>query len=191
MSSESSEKAEEKAPIDAESTTKMTFTNEEIRPFATYLLAAVASKMLQNEAPASSALVKELLGHQAAKNANVEGEGSEKKTAEQLKADLVKDLLRSGVDPALFDSLLSNEINRRLKVRFGAFFLGITFVFTAASYSIVILNSVFGWKISEVSITALIIQAPIQLIGLLYIVARNLFPSSEIPLRKERLNQAA
>jgi len=186
MSSESAGPTEEKASADTKSTTELTLTADEVRPFATYLLAAVAAKMLQNEG-ASSSLVKELLRHGTIANAKADGEiPGAKKTTEQLKADLVKDLLRSGVDPALFDSLLSNEINRRLKVRFGVFFLVITFVFTAASYSIVILNSVCGWKISDVAITSLIIQAPIQLIGLLYIVARNLFPSTETPFGRER-----
>lgn len=89
---------------------------------------------------------------------------------------LVKELIDSGIDPVAFDVLMSNEMNRRLKLQFGMAFLGLTTLFTAASYSIVILNGVYTWNISEVAITSLIIETPIQFIGLLYIIARNLFP---------------
>ena len=95
---------------------------------------------------------------------------------EQRKSDLVKQLLASGIDPLLFDSLLGNEIDRRLKTRFGVAFVVLTFVFTGVSYAIVILNGVYQWKISDVAITGLIIETPLQFIGLLYIIARNLFP---------------
>jgi len=88
----------------------------------------------------------------------------------------LKELTESGIDPAAFDSLISNEIDRKLKVQFGIVFLLLTFLFTAASYSIVILDGIYQWNISQVAITALIIETPIQFIGLLYIIARNLFP---------------
>ena len=91
----------------------------------------------------------------------------------------MKELTDSGIDLVVFDTLLSNEIDRRLKTRFGLAFLALTFLFTAASYSIVIFDGIYEWKISEVAITALIIETPIQFIGLLYIIARNLFPHSE------------
>jgi len=166
--------------------TSLNFTTEKVRPFATLLFATIAAKMMEEDGAGSGSVVKQLLRHQPTGSLTSRSElTGERKTTEQEKADLVKDLLKSGIDPALFDSLLSNEINRTLKVRFGAFFLVITFVFTAASYIIVILNSVFQWKISDVAITSLIIQAPIQLIGLLYIVARNLFPGSGNPLGKK------
>ena len=102
-----------------------------------------------------------------------------KQSLEEEKHKLVKELLESDIDPVSFDILLSNEINRRLKVRFGVAFLILTLLFTIASYSIVVLDAIYKWGISEVAITALIIETPIQFIGLLYIIARNLFPSSQ------------
>lgn len=102
----------------------------------------------------------------------------EKKTLEDKKVELVKSLVGSGVDLKTFDSLISSELNRRLKVRFGVTFLTFTFLFTLASYLIVILDAINQWNISETAITALIIETPIQFIGLLYIIARNLFPQS-------------
>ncbi|MCE9684625.1 hypothetical protein LZP73_00105 [Shewanella sp. AS16] len=101
-----------------------------------------------------------------------------KRSLEEEKHTLVKELLESDIDPVAFDVLLSNEINRRLKVRFGVAFLILTLLFTAASYAIVILDGVYNWGISEIAITALVIETPIQFIGLLYIIARNLFPSA-------------
>jgi hypothetical protein len=89
---------------------------------------------------------------------------------------LVKELLRSNIDPELFDSIVSNEMDRRLKVRFGICFLLLTFLFTAASYAIVAANGVCGWGISSEAITVLLIETPLQFIGLLYVIARNLFP---------------
>lgn len=100
------------------------------------------------------------------------------KSLEERKIDIVKQLLESDIDPGLFDVLLQNEVDRRLKVRFGVTFLVLTFLFTSASYAIVIFDGIYKWKISEVAITALIIETPIQFIGLLYIIARNLFPQS-------------
>ena len=101
-----------------------------------------------------------------------------KKTVEEQKHILVKQLLESDIDPVAFDVLLSNEINRRLKVQFGVAFLVFTLLFTVASYAIVILDGIYDWGISEIAITALIIETPIQFVGLLYIIARNLFPNS-------------
>lgn len=102
-----------------------------------------------------------------------------KKTLEERKTALLKELAASGIDPVLFDVLLSNEMNRRLKVQFGVAFLVFTLFFTAVSYSIVVLDGVFKWGISPIAITALIIETPIQFIGLLYIIARNLFPYAD------------
>jgi hypothetical protein len=99
-----------------------------------------------------------------------------RKSLEEKKTELVKQLLVSGIDPLLFDSLLSNEIDRRLKTRFGVSFVILTTFFTASSYAIIILNGMLDWKISTTAITGLIIETPIQFIGLLYIIARNLFP---------------
>lgn len=105
-------------------------------------------------------------------------EREKKKSLEEEKHALVKQLLESDIDPVAFDVLLSNEINRRLKVRFGVAFLVLTSLFTASSYAIVILDGIYGWHISAAAITGLIIETPIQFAGLLYIIARNLFPSS-------------
>lgn len=101
-----------------------------------------------------------------------------KKSLEEEKHLLVKSLLEADIDPVVFDVLLSNEINRRLKVQFGVAFLILTVLFTAVSYAIVILDGIYFWGISEVAITALIIETPIQFVGLLYIIARNLFPDA-------------
>ena len=102
-----------------------------------------------------------------------------RKTVEQRKLDLIRELLELEVDPEVFDVLLQNETDRRLKVRFGCVFLFLTFLFTTASYSIVVLDGIYKWNISQVAITALIIETPIQFVGLLYIIARNLFPQTE------------
>ena len=99
-----------------------------------------------------------------------------KKSIEEKKVELVKSLVEAGIDLKIFDSLITSEINRRLKIRFGVTFLIFTFIVTVASYLIVILDAVYKWGISEVAITALIIEIPIQFIGLLYIIAKNLFP---------------
>ena len=101
----------------------------------------------------------------------------ESKSIEQKKTELIKDLISSGIDPVLFDSLLTNEINRRLKIRFGTLFIVLTCFFTLLSYAIIVFDALFKWGISEIAITALIIETPIQFVGILYIIARNLFPS--------------
>lgn len=106
------------------------------------------------------------------------GTAERKKSLEEEKHALVKQLLESDIDPVAFDVLLSNEINRRLKVRFGVAFLVLTFLFTVASYAIVACDGIFKWGIAEIAITALIIETPIQFVGLLYIIARNLFPNT-------------
>jgi len=101
------------------------------------------------------------------------------KTVEECKTQLVKELTDAGIDPVMFDILLTNEMDRRMKIHFGIGFLVLTVLFTAASYAIVILDAVFAWKISSAAITALIIETPIQFIGLLYVIARNLFPGND------------
>lgn len=102
-----------------------------------------------------------------------------RKSLEERKIGIVKQLLESDIDPNLFDVLLQNELDRRLKVRFGFAFLVLTVLFTAASYAIVICDGVYNWDISETAITALVIETPMQFIGLLYIIARNLFPHTD------------
>ena len=101
-----------------------------------------------------------------------------KRTLAEEKTELLQELEKLEIDPEIFDALLTNELDRKLKVSFGVAFLVLTCLFTIASYAIVILNSIYKWGISEVAITALIIETPIQFIGLLYIIARNLFPQS-------------
>jgi len=64
----------------------------------------------------------------------------EGKSLEDEKSDLVSKLLAAGIDPLVFDVLLSNEIDRRLKTRFGITFIILTSLFTAASYFIVVAN---------------------------------------------------
>ncbi|GEM_PF-6077100 len=99
-----------------------------------------------------------------------------RKTLEEKKLSLVKNLLESNIDPKVFDILLQNEIDRMLKVKFGTAFLLITVFFSIVSYSIVILDGILKWNVSQIAITSLIIETPIQFVGLLYIIARNLFP---------------
>src|SRR6266498_6047985 len=98
------------------------------------------------------------------------------KSLEQQKSELVANLVAANIDPLVFDSLLANEIDRRLKIRFGVVFVALVVLFTTASYAIVVLNGPMGLKISDIAITGLIIETPIQFVGLLYIIARNLFP---------------
>lgn len=73
-----------------------------------------------------------------------------------------------------------------MKVQFGVTFLVFTFLFTAVSYAIVVLDGVYKWGISPVAITSLIIETPIQFVGLLYIIARNLFPNAPALKANER-----
>jgi hypothetical protein len=102
-----------------------------------------------------------------------------KKSLIKEKTELLKELSKIDVDPETFDTLLTNELDRKLKVNFGIAFLCLTCLFTIASYAIVILDAVYEWGISDIAITALIIETPIQFIGLLYIIARNLFPQAK------------
>jgi hypothetical protein len=84
------------------------------------------------------------------------------------------------VDPVIFDVLLSNEVNRLLKIRFGVAFIIITTIFTLVSYGIIVAASVYHWQMPAAAITALVIQAPLQMIGILYIMAKNLFPAMAV-----------
>lgn len=97
---------------------------------------------------------------------------------EQLK--LLHDLTAAQIDPALFDLMLSSELDRNLKKQFGVAFFIATIGVTAASYAVIILNATQQWGISTIAITALIVETPIQFIGLLYIIARNLFPQRQM-----------
>jgi hypothetical protein len=93
---------------------------------------------------------------------------------------LLQELTKSGIDPRLFDLMLTTELDRKLKARFGVAFYVATVIFTSASFMIVVLNGIFKWGVSDVAITGLIIETPLQFIGLLYIIARNLFPQPKI-----------
>lgn len=101
-----------------------------------------------------------------------------KKSLAEEKTELMRELAKLDVDPETFDTLLTNELDRKLKVNFGITFLILTCIFTVASYAIVVLDAMYNWGVSEIAITALIIETPIQFIGLLYIIARNLFPQT-------------
>jgi hypothetical protein len=89
---------------------------------------------------------------------------------------LLQELSAEKVDPELFDRLLSNQVDRLLKLIFAKLFFWATVAFTVVSYLVIILNSLLNWGIGQIAITALIIETPLQFIGLLYIIARNLFP---------------
>ena len=120
----------------------------------------------------------------------IKGKGEEyRKSLEERKILIVKQLLESDIDPQIFDVLIQNEVDRRLKIRFGVAFLVLTFLFTTASYAIVILDGIYKWNIFQVAITALIIETPLQFIGLLYIIARNLFPQSDIESGKTKISR--
>lgn len=98
--------------------------------------------------------------------------------ARETQLSLLQALSQAGIDPHLFDLMLSNELDRSLKKQFGVAFLVATIFFTLLSYGVIIFNSIGKWGISDTAITALIVETPIQFIGLLYIIARNLFPQS-------------
>jgi len=90
--------------------------------------------------------------------------------------DFFESLQNSGINPNTVQTYLNDELNRNLKKRYGNVLLIFTAFFSAVSLTIIILNSVFEWGISDIAITALIIELPIQLVGMLYIIVSNLFP---------------
>jgi len=90
--------------------------------------------------------------------------------------EILKKLEEYDIDPVMYNMLEQNETDRKLKKEFGQQFIILTIAFTLLSYAIVILDGIRGWHISPTAITALIIETPIQFIGILYIIARNLFP---------------
>ncbi|MDB5142726.1 MAG: hypothetical protein JWQ66_1439 [Mucilaginibacter sp.] len=85
-------------------------------------------------------------------------------------------LKKMGLDPSTLDAALLNETNRKLKESYAMVFTSLAFLFTSASYLIVIYDAKHCWGINPTAIQALIIETPIQFIGILYIIARNLFP---------------
>jgi hypothetical protein len=140
-------------------------------PIATNTLIASLAKAMVSSVPAAIGLdgVKVRWGPSSAEKALAA-------RTEQL--NLLRELSEAGIDVRLFDLMLSNELDRSLKRQFGVAFFLATLAFTAASYAVIVLNGIFKWGISEIAITSLIVETPIQFIGLLYIIARNLFPSS-------------
>ena len=128
-------------------------------------LASAIAKVIVSASPATTNLASALLDIREMRLSPEKREERRKTIAEET-AVLVKALIEAGIDPVAFDALISNEINRRLKVRFGGWFLFLTFLFTAASYSIVILDSIYKWNISHVAITALILKAPFPIVVL-------------------------
>jgi len=82
------------------------------------------------------------------------------------------------IEAQLFDLLLSAELDRNLKKNFGIAFFVATIFFTLLSFGVIVFNSILKWGISDIAITGLIIESSLQFIGLLYIIARNLFPQT-------------
>jgi hypothetical protein len=106
--------------------------------------------------------------------------------AREVQLNLLQALSQAGIDPHLFDLMLANELDRSLKKQFGIAFLSATIFFTLLSYAVIVFNSIEKWGISDIAITSLIIETPIQFIGLLYIIARNLFPQSAHAFKDDR-----
>lgn len=104
------------------------------------------------------------------------GGGSAQPHKDQIR--VMRELVKSRIDPNVYDEFLSGETDRKLKVRFAFIFLALAILFTICSYTIIVLNAIFEWHLGEVAITALVLQTPVQFIGLLYIIARNLFPQN-------------
>lgn len=104
--------------------------------------------------------------------------------AREVHLRLLQNLSQAGIEPSLFDLMLANELDRNLKKQFGIAFLAATVFFTLLSYGVIVFNGICKWGISDLAITSLIIETPIQFIGLLYIIARNLFPQSSQPATK-------
>jgi hypothetical protein len=94
-------------------------------------------------------------------------------------------LQRPPADPVIFDVLVSNELNRKLKKNFGIAFISISFTFTVISYAIIVMAAVYNWNLPSAALTALVIQAPLQMIGILYIMAKNLFPTVGIEVKQD------
>jgi hypothetical protein len=111
--------------------------------------------------------------------------------ARREQISVLSELSKLGIDPTLFDSMLSNELDRNLKRQFGILFLSLTTLFTAVSYLVIVLAAAFRWPIPNVAITLLIAETPLQFVGLLYIIARNLFPQPKEKKAAERIRRRA
>ena len=97
---------------------------------------------------------------------------------DEEKLRIAKELQDAGIDLQVFDVMLSNEIDRNLRKNFAWVFAIAAIVITLASYILIILNYSKKWGIHDAVMTAFIIEVPIQFIGILYIVAKDLFPSA-------------
>ena len=75
-----------------------------------------------------------------------------------------------------YDKFISNKLNRELKRNFGWAFIIMSVLTLVASYSFVFLSTINKWEVSDVVTTTIIIEAPLQMIGILVIIANNLFP---------------
>jgi len=85
-------------------------------------------------------------------------------------------LSKIGVDPHIYEVMLNNHHQRDLRSKYGLLFFVYSCVATAVSYVVVILNASLGWGLSDLVLSSLVIQTPIQILGLLFIIARSLFP---------------
>jgi hypothetical protein len=106
-------------------------------------------------------------------------------TAVEVPAANIEEDKRQPVDPVIFSILVTNETNMRLKKNFGIAFIIITCLFTLISYGIIVAASIWDWKMPPAALTALIVQAPLQMVGILFVMARNLFPTVPV-LTKEK-----
>ena len=111
--------------------------------------------------------------------------------ARREQISVLSELSKLGIDPNLFDSMLSNELDRNLKRQFGLLFLSLTTLFTGVSYLVIVLAAAFRWPIPNVAITLLIAETPLQFVGLLYIIARNLFPQPKEKKTAEKIRRRA
>jgi hypothetical protein len=57
---------------------------------------------------------------------------------------LLQNLTLAGIDPRLFDLMLTTELDRNLKKQFGVAFLVTTVVFALLSYGVIVINSVLS-----------------------------------------------
>jgi hypothetical protein len=143
------------------------------------------TRILEIAGTAATVIMNAVSGGPPIINFNLGEVFSTKKQTERIKEmqrdkiELFSKLRTEGIDQAAFEQHLNNEINRTLKKQYGSRFFFITFFFTVLSFSIVILNSILHWNIPDGAIIGLIIEIPIQFVGIMYIVAKHLFPNVE------------
>jgi hypothetical protein len=107
-----------------------------------------------------------------------EEEKKEKQKKEIL--ELLKEISQIGISIETYDKYIENSSDRKMKQKYGALFLLFMVFFTICSYLLIILNSILNWNISEYAIIGLVIEIPVQLLGILFIIAKNLFPNKEV-----------